>query len=145
LYRSYGISHYEMAFSVPFRMATPEEISRRALEFGPDSRRRNALSGALRGGVGEDLAVADVDDAMGVLGDVGFVGDEDDGVAAGVERVKEGHDFVAGFGVEVAGGLVGEDDGGPVDEGAGNGDALALTAGELVGLVVHAIARGRRW
>ena len=45
---------------------------------------------------------------------------------------------IAGFGVEVAGGFVGEDDGGLVDEGAGDGDALALTAGELVGLVVHA-------
>jgi hypothetical protein len=79
-----------------------------------------------------------VDDAMGVLGDVGLVGDEHDGVAAGVEGVEEGHDLEAGFGVEVAGGLVGEDDGGVVDQGAGDGDALALAAGELVGLVVHA-------
>ena len=53
----------------------------------------------------------------------------------GVELVEEGHDLIAGVGVEVAGGLVGEDDGGLVDEGAGDGDALALAAGELVGLV----------
>ena len=45
---------------------------------------------------------------------------------------------IAGLGVEVAGGLVGEDDGRAVDERAGDGDALALAAGELVGLVVHA-------
>ena len=70
------------------------------------------LAEALGGFVGEDLAVADVDDAVGVLGDVGLVGDEDDGVALGVKSVKEGHDLDAGFGVEVAGGLVGEDDGG---------------------------------
>ena len=91
-----------------------------------------------RGVVGGDGAVADGDDAVGVLGDVGLVGDEDDGVALGVEIVEEGHDLVAGLGVEVSGGLVGEDDGGVVDEGAGDGDALALAAGELVGLVHHA-------
>jgi hypothetical protein len=75
---------------------------------------------------------------VGVFGDVGLVGDEDDGVALGLEIVEEGHDLDAGLGVEVAGGLVGEDDGGVVDQGAGDGDALALSAGELVGLVVHA-------
>ena len=58
----------------------------------------------------------------------------------GVELVEERHDLVAGLGVEVAGGFVGEDDGGLVDEGAGDGDALTLTAGELVGLVHHAAA-----
>ncbi len=91
-----------------------------------------------RGMIAGDDAVADGDDAVGVLGDVGLVGDDDDGVAAGVEIVEEGHDLVAGLGVEVSGGLVGEDDGGAVDEGAGDGDALALAAGELVGLVHHA-------
>ena len=85
--------------------------------------------GARRRLIGEDLAVADVDDAVSVLGDIGFVGDEDDGVAFCVELIEEGHDFGAGLGVEVAGGLVGEDDGRTVDEGAGDGDALALAAG----------------
>jgi hypothetical protein len=88
--------------------------------------------------VARDDAVADGDDAVGVFGDVGLVGDEDDGVALGVEFVEEGHDLVAGLGVEVAGGLVGEDDGGLVDQGAGDGDALALAAGELVWFVHHA-------
>ena len=90
------------------------------------------------GVIAGDDAVADGDNAMGILGDVGLVGDEHDGVAFGVEVVEEGHDLVAGLGVEVSGGLVGEDDGGLVDQGAGDGDALALTAGELVGLVHHA-------
>ena len=74
---------------------------------------------------------------MGVLGDVGLVGDDDDGVAFGLEFIKEGHDLDAGLGVEVAGGLVGQDDGWLIDQRAGNGDALALAAGELVRLVVH--------
>jgi len=50
--------------------------------------------------------------------------------------VEEGHDLVAGLGVEVSGGLVGEDDGGVIDQGAGDGDALALAAGEFVGLCI---------
>ncbi len=79
-----------------------------------------------------------MDNAMGIVGDFGLMGDEHDGVAVGVQGVKQGHDFEAGLGVEVSGGLVGEDDGGPVDQGAGDGHTLALAAGELVGLVVHA-------
>ena len=88
--------------------------------------------------VGGDHPVADGNDAVGVLGDVRLVGDENDGVALSVEVVKQTHDFVAGAGVEVAGGLVGEDDAGMIDEGARNGDALALSAGEFVGFVHHA-------
>src|SRR5882724_10023302 len=93
------------------------------------------------GMVAGDDAVADGDDAMGILGDIGLVGDYDDGVAVGVELVEESHDLVAGLGVEVSGGLVGEDDGGAVDEGASDGDTLALASGELVGLVHHARAK----
>src|ERR1700679_3259411 len=58
--------------------------------------------------IGLDRTIADGDDAVGVVGDVGLVGNEDDGVALGVELVEEGHDFDGGFGVEVAGGLIGE-------------------------------------
>src|ERR1039457_4361048 len=75
-----------------------------------------SLAEALGGLVGEDLAVADMDDAMGVVGDIGLVGNDYDGVAVGVQGVKEGHDFEAGFGVEVARGFVRKDDGGAVDE-----------------------------
>ncbi len=84
---------------------------------------------AAGGLVGEDLAVADVDDAVGVFGDVGLVSDEDDSVAFPVKLVEQRHDLDAGFGVEVAGRLVGQDDGRIIDKGAGDGDALALTAG----------------
>jgi len=85
-----------------------------------------------------DDAVADGDDAVSVLGDVWLMGDEDDGVSLGVEVVEEGHDLVAGLGIQVAGGFVGEDDGGPIDEGSGDGDALALATGEFIRLVHHA-------
>src|ERR1039457_3855612 len=58
-----------------------------------------------------DFAVADVDDAVGVQGDIVFVGHQDDGIALLVEAFEEAHDFVAGGGIEVAGGLVGQQNG----------------------------------
>jgi hypothetical protein len=85
-----------------------------------------------------DFAVAHVEDAIGDLGGLGVVGDHEDGLvelAAGLaEHLENG---VGIFGVEVAGGLVGEDDGGAGDEGAGDSDTLLLAAGELVGAVVE--------
>jgi len=45
-------------------------------------------------------------------------------------------DCLAGFGVEVAGGFIGEDDAGIVDEGSGDGDPLLLSAAEFGGQVV---------
>ena len=99
------------------------------------------LWSGLAGGrfVSFDFAVADADDAIGVGSDVLLVGDENDGVAALMEASEKRHDFFAGGGVEIASGFVGEKDGGRVDESASDGDALALTAGEFVGLVHHAV------
>ena len=62
------------------------------------------------------------------------MGDNYEGDSLGfVEVEEEFHDFVAGGGVEVAGGFVGEDDFGVVDYGAGDADALFLASGEVVG------------
>ncbi len=47
----------------------------------------------------------------------------------------------AGGAVQVAGRLVGEQDGRPGGEGAGQGDPLLLAAGELAGIVVPAVAQ----
>ena len=52
-----------------------------------------------------------------------------------IEAFEKRHDFFAGFGIEVAGRLVGENDRGIVDQCAGDGDPLALAAGEFVRLV----------
>ena len=75
-----------------------------------------------------------MDEAGGGGGGVGVVGDHDDGFAEFlVEALEEGEDFLGGGGVEVAGGFVGEDEVGVGDDGAGDGDALFLAAGELAG------------
>src|SRR5690349_16943521 len=76
---------------------------------------------------------------MGVLRDVVFVGDKNDGVALTVKIREESHDFFAGLGIKVARRLVSQNDGWRIDQGAGNSDALALTAGKFIRLVIHAV------
>ena len=88
----------------------------------------------------DDLAVFDFDDAVGVVGDVAVVGDEDDGVAFGVQFAEDFHHFFAAVAVERAGGFVGEDDLPAVHQGAGDGDALLLPAGKLTGFVLGVVA-----
>ena len=70
------------------------------------------------------------------------MGDHHDGGAVFVELPEELEDAVGGFAVQVAGGLVREDDLRAVEQGAGDGDALLLAAGELMrhlmGLCRHA-------
>ena len=57
-----------------------------------------------------------------------------------MQLLEEDKDLIGGAGVEVTGGLVGEDDGGVVDQGTGNGHALHLSARHLVALVLQAVA-----
>ena len=67
--------------------------------------------------------------------------DDDDAAAVfGGEAAQEPGDLASVSGVEVGGGFVGEQDGGVVGEGAGDGDALLLAAGELVGPEPEAVA-----
>ena len=86
-----------------------------------------------------DFAIEHVKDAVGDLRCVRVVGDHEDGLvefAAGfAEHVEDG---VGVLGIEVAGGLVGEDDGGAIDKSPGYGNALLLAAGQLVGTVFEA-------
>src|SRR5687768_11617088 len=92
------------------------------------------------GVVGDDQAILHADDAGGMGGDIRLVGDDDDGLALIVQLVEEAEDVLGRAAVEGARRLVGQEDGGVVHHGPGDGDALSLPAGELVGAVVHAIA-----
>ena len=58
------------------------------------------------------------------LGEGGVVGDDDEGYAVvAVQGEEEVGDGIGGGRIERAGGFVGEDEFGPVDEGAGDGGA----------------------
>ena len=86
-------------------------------------------------------AVAERHDARAVLGDVGFVRDQHDGDAAlDVQALEQAHHLDAGPRVEVAGGLVGEQDRRVVDQRARNRHALLLAARQLVGMMAEPIA-----
>src|SRR5919199_5397278 len=60
-------------------------------------------------------------------------------IVLSVELQQKVEDLPRSVGVEVAGGLVGPDDGRLVDEGAGYGHSLLLAAGELVRTVVSPV------
>src|SRR4029079_10830397 len=81
-----------------------------------------------------DVAVFHFGDAVAVVEDAVVVGHHDDG-AVGLHRhlSHELHHCLAGLCVEGAGGLVADDELGIGDQGAGEGDALLLAAGELGG------------
>ena len=70
-----------------------------------------------------------------------FVCNDDDGVSGAVDIVEEGHDFMAGLGVEITGGFVGENNGRVVYERTRHCNTLTLSAGKFVGLMVHALAK----
>src|SRR5699024_11079811 len=74
-----------------------------------------------------DHAPAHAVDRSGVVG-----GDHHRGAAL-VDLGEQIEDALGGGGIEVAGRFIGQQDRGPVDVGAGDGHALLLTAGELMG------------
>jgi hypothetical protein len=76
-----------------------------------------------------EMAVDELDAAVGLLGNVGIVGDHEDGVAGTVQFAEQADDdFFVGL-IEIAGGLVGENELGLIDERAGDSHALLFTAG----------------
>ena len=84
--------------------------------------------------------MSEFDAAIGELADGRIVGDHEDGVAFAVEIAQQAnHGFFVGF-VEIAGGLVGENQLGMIDQRASDGDTLLFAAGKLRGKMVEAFA-----
>ncbi|MPM29148.1 hypothetical protein SDC9_75688 [bioreactor metagenome] len=92
-------------------------------------------------GVTDHHAVAQIDDAVGVLfGEFGVVGDHDHQAIVGDLR-QQFHDLDAGRRVERAGRFISQQDLGIIDECAGNGHPLHLAAGKLVRTLVDMVAQ----
>ena len=85
----------------------------------------------------EDLAVLDEEHAGGVARRAHGVGDHEQRLPAPVDLVKEREQLLGGAGIERAGRLVGEDELRAGDQRAGDGDALLLAAGDLVGILAQ--------
>ena len=78
-------------------------------------------------------------------GDALIVGGDERRAAFAADQAQElGEDDVGGRLVEIAGGLVGEDQGGPVGERAGDGDALLLAARQFARPVGQAVGEAER-
>ena len=93
----------------------------------------------------DDLAVGEEHRTVGVRRGHRVVGDHHDRLAELAHGLThEVEDLGARAGVEVAGGLVGEDDLGPAGERPGDGDALLLATRELGRPVRRGATRGRR-
>src|SRR5215467_702030 len=92
-----------------------------------------------------DPPVGEEDHLVGVAGGRGVVGDHDDGLAelahAAAEQVQH---LRTGPGIEVAGGLVGEDDLRAAGQCPRDGDALLLPAGQFRGAVPQPRAQAHR-
>src|SRR5689334_6593602 len=85
----------------------------------------------------DDAAVEQVDVALRVAGVARIVGDHADGGAGAVQLMEQVHHRLAALRIEVAGRLVGEEQRRFAGDGAGNRDALLLTARELTGQMLR--------
>ena len=96
-------------------------------------------NGALARFDSANLPVAHVDDAVGDGGGLGIVGDHEHGLPEfAVGEAEHVEDRVGVFGVEIAGRLVGENDGGLCNQRAGDRNALLFAAGKLGRAMVEA-------
>src|SRR4051794_9315025 len=88
----------------------------------------------------DDPAVGEEDHLVGVAGGDRVVRDHDDRLAEHPGgALQEAEDLGAGAGVEVAGGLVGQNDLRPGDQRTADGDPLLLAAGQFGGPVVQPV------
>jgi hypothetical protein len=68
------------------------------------------------------------------------VGGDQGGDAFGADdRAEQAHDLLSGFLIELAGGLVREEQLRPARQRAGDGDPLLLAAGELAGALLGVV------
>ena len=85
-----------------------------------------------------DPAVTNTDDAPCSLRDILFVCYQNDSIALLIKFIKQKHDLITGSGVKIAGRFVCQQNRWIIYKGARYGNTLTLTAGKLIGLVVHA-------
>src|SRR5438105_9600404 len=135
--------------ATPIKMPSMVRAERSRLAVSPPTARRRpsrkltsdspGVEPRLRALVADHETVAQPDDPRRESGDVGLVCDQYDRVSLLVQLLEQAHDLHTRLGIQVAGGLVGEQDGGIRAQGSRDGDPLLLSARQLHGLVVGAL------
>ena len=87
-----------------------------------------------------NLAIAQVDGALGMLGDLMIVGDHYDSPSIFVQLMEQIHYFFAGSRVQISSGLVRQYENRIVYQRPGNRHPLLLSTGEFVRLMLGAIS-----
>ena len=91
--------------------------------------------------IGDDLAIAEHDDPVGVLGHLALVRDQHDRRALVAEPLEDGQDLAGRAGVEVAGRLVGQDHRRVGHQRSGDRHPLLLSARQLGGEMVDPVGQ----
>ena len=119
----------------------------------PDEGSRTAASRRLVGGRGVSLRlgrlrivsfdepIGNADHAVGIRGHLGIVRHQDDRDPFGIEGLEHLQDFDTGVRIQVAGGLVGQEQRRTVHQRPRNSHPLLLSAGHLRRLVVQPVAQ----
>ena len=107
---------------------------------GIGQRTRQRMAWSVLRGVEMQMAVGQLDAAVGLTRDVGIVRDHQNGVPGFVKLLEELQDDGFVGLVEIAGGLVGKNEFRLIDQRASDGHALLLAAGKLRGKMRQAIA-----
>jgi len=112
---------------------------------------RNPHLSRFHGFIADDAPVPESDDPPAESGDVRLMGHEDDrDPRFPVEFHEKLHDLDTGMGVQITGGLIGQDQRRLVHESACDGHPLLLAAGKLVRVMIlpsfqtHCLEGGRR-
>src|SRR5262249_38195890 len=130
------VSRHAIRSTKPFTAALPLVGARVAGWPWTDAGWASVASRAVQP-VGRHAPVTQLDDPVGVLGQRRVVGDQDErALLAAVPPDQELDDPRAGGRVQIAGRLIGEEEGRPVGDGARQGDSLLLAPRELDRVVV---------
>ena len=132
-----------VAMSRPLCSKMPRRATLRTAQASPNCFMRSSTFSAVGSAISSTMRPSlRKTDVVGVTGGDRVVGDHDDRLAQLVDRpAHEAEDLGARARVEVAGGLVGEDDVGLAGQGPGHGHALLLAARQLAGTVPQAVGQ----
>ena len=95
------------------------------------------------GAVGQQFAASDEGQAMAALGFVHVMGGDEEGQAAGGEKVDLLPEIAAGLGVHAGGGFVQQKEFRPVNQAGGQGQTLLPAAGKLAGQLLLALRQAQ--